>query len=325
VPVQFDGSTSLTIPAGGEAISDPVPVTVAADQDLTVSLYLPLHTGLATYHPTAGRTAYIAPGNQVSAATLANPQTRTSLYWLAGLDVATTHVIRTTVVAFGDSLTDGGGTTIDAARTYPDQLVARLRRHPCLADAIVLNTGLAGNRLLTSVPGEAAVRRAARDVFAIPWVSHVIIHLGLNDIGLPAVLGEIPVTAEHVIHGLDLLIRQVHAQGIVPIIGTLTPLPGARTTSGKRDGGQDVDRHSNPVGGQERLRQAVNDWIRSTQRIAAVADFDAALADPANPHRLRPAYDSGDHVHPNDAGARAMAKTVDLELLNTSRAPQPHD
>jgi lysophospholipase L1-like esterase len=300
-PLRFGDAPGVTVPAGADVVTDPVPVAVADGEDITVSLYLPERTGLATYHPAAHRTGYLAPGNQVGAATLRDAQPHTALHWLSGLDVAATEDTPLTIVTFGDSLTDGDASSLDTARTYPDQLAARLRRHPPTTNAAVINTGLAGNKLLTDTPGEAALRRAEHDIFAVPSVSHVIVHLGLNDIGQPAVPGGSPATAEQVIRGLTTLARRARERGIAPIAGTLTPLPDA-----SRDG---AEHHSEPA------RQAINTWIRHTPEFIAVIDFDAALADPTNPARLRPDYDSGDGVHPNDAGAQAMADAVDPQTF----------
>ncbi|MFE0027264.1 SGNH/GDSL hydrolase family protein [Amycolatopsis sp. NPDC059021] len=311
--VSFDGKPDLTIPPGAQATSDPVALRVAAGTDVVVSLYLPTPTGPTTWHGWANQTSYLSTAGNHAAedAATAYPDTTTSAFFLAGLDVSATTATGT-VVAFGDSITEGGATTKDANRRWPDVLARRLAAGPPRERLSVVNEGIGGNRVLTDAGfasggrinlGVNALARFDRDALAQPGVRSVIVLEGTNDLGGGGhgVHPGSPLTAEQLIAGLHTLIREAHARRIAIFGGTITP-------NGKLD----------PA--NERIREQVNTWIRGSGAFDGVIDFDAALRDPADPHRLLPAYDSGDHVHPNDAGLRAMAGTVDIGRL--SRPPR---
>ncbi len=195
------------------------------------------------------------------------------------------------VVAFGDSITRGDKTTPDRDQRYPDHLQRRLLAAG-RSGAVVLNAGLGGNRVLKAGLGPSMRDRFARDVLSIPEATHVIIMGGANDIGLPGLLGGTPPTGAELTDGLLELAVRAKEHGIQPVLGTLTPF----------------------VGADQGIREAVNDALRS-QRDWTVADFAAAVADPADRTRLRPALDSGDGLHPGDAGARALAGAVDLTMF----------
>ncbi|MFD0689906.1 SGNH/GDSL hydrolase family protein [Actinomadura fibrosa] len=304
----FHGSPSGVIPAGRQTASDELRFPVSPLERLTVTLYFAEPTGPATFHMFATATAYRASGDQRydTGGAFDPSDTSTSSYFLTGIDVHG-EPGRGTVVAFGDSITDGVGSSTDADDRYPDELTERLAaaRRP----ASVLNTGIGGNRLLNGSPcfGDAAVTRFRRDVLQQPRPRTAIVLLGINDIlsndydGSGCYNPRPTVTARQIIDGHRRLIRDGHARGIRMIGATLTPYEGFP--------------HYTAAG--ERLRAQVNRWIRTSGEYDAVVDFDRAVADPADPgrNRIRAAYDSGDHLHPNDAGYRAMAAAVDPRTL----------
>ncbi|MDG4830624.1 SGNH/GDSL hydrolase family protein [Solwaraspora sp. WMMD1047] len=293
--VTFDGARAASVPAGGELVSDAVRMPVRNLESLTVTAYLPERTGPATYHSWAGATSYRAPGDHRTAVPGdAFTETTQSWYYLAGVDALSTSRHAGTVATFGDSITDGYASTPDANNRYPDEL-AELRR-----SLGVLNLGISGNRLLSDSPclGESGVGRFARDVLTKPGLRAVVVQHGINDIGsrgtLPCI-GEVPIiTAQDLIEGHRDVIRQARAHGLTVIGGTLLPYKGAAYY--RAEG--------------EAIREEVNAWIRSSGEFDAVVDFGAVLADPQDIDQLNPAYDSGDHLHPNDAGYRAMGEAV---------------
>ena len=332
----FSGSTSITVPAGAPVLSDPVDLNVPALGDLAVSLYLPGEVQATTIHGSAFQTNYVSlPGNFTAAATLPTQRTITSWPFLTEVDVSAPGA--GAIVALGDSITDGAVTTIDANRRWPDLLALRLQTTrgqatgqagiqaiPSAASPAlralnsrlgVVNRGIGGNRLLRD-PGEqplfgrAALARFDRDVLATAGVRHLIVLIGINDIGHPGT-GTIPVseavTPQDLIAGYRQLIARAHAKGI-PVYGaTLTPFEGTVFPG-----------YYTPE--KEAVRQAVNNWIRSSDEFDAVIDFDRTVRDPSHPTRMLPAYDSGDHLHPNDLGMQAMANAIPLELFRTSGA-----
>jgi lysophospholipase L1-like esterase len=304
--LSFGGHRSATVPAGRELESDPVPLTVAALERLTVTLYFPAPTGPASFHPSAIATSYRSAGNYLAdPSAQAFSETSQSWYYLSGIDVIGTVPPgdRGSVVAFGDSITEGFGSTPDADNRYPDELAERLvaaRR-----GLGVVNAGISGNRMLTEADGmgDRATARFQRDALGRPGVRSVIVLAGVNDLGIGVgTIGRPPMPAQ-LIGGHRALIAAAHAHGvrvlgatILPFKGTTDP-PGYYTERG------------------EQVRDAVNNWIRTSGEYDAVVDFDRALADPADPDKLRAEYDSGDGLHPNDAGLRAMANTIDLNRL----------
>jgi len=196
------------------------------------------------------------------------------------------------VVAFGDSLTDGSGTTPGAHRRYPDHLSRRL-------GVPVLNLGIGGNRLLFNGFGPAGLLRFQPDALSVPGVTHVIVALGINDLGLPPPPGRSRPDADELISGLRTLARLAREAGVVPIGATLPPYAGAASPGYYSEEG-------------DLVRTAVNDWIRTTSEYRACLDIDAAVRDPERPAYIRPDLHCGDGLHPNDAGAEAMAHAVDL-------------
>jgi lysophospholipase L1-like esterase len=301
--LRFSGRASILVPAGGEALSDPVHLDVSALQRLAVTVYLPGATGPATQHNNSRETNYLASGNQAGSASAGPFGTKIGCWLFAsGVDVRPGRDVRGTVVALGDSITDGDQSSIDADQRYPDHLARRLNavHGPTLS---VSNAGIGGNELLRNrtpeLFGVSALARLPRDVLTQAGAREVILLEGINDIGAESA------TADQLIQADQLIIAQTHAAGLRIYGATLVPFGG----SNARYGGN----YGTPAG--ELQRQALNRWIRTSGAFDAVFDFDRALRDPADPTRLLPQYDSGDHLHPSDAGYRAMAAAVDLRVL----------
>jgi lysophospholipase L1-like esterase len=300
----FGGKTSVVIPPGAPMLSDPVDLDVAALSHLAVSLYLPDPTAPASFHWDARQTAYVGAGNQTAATSLKVDSTLTTRVFLAAIQVEAAPGTRT-VVALGDSITDGDGATMDADARWPDFLAQRLAPR----DVAVLNAGISGGRMLRDKMGVNALARFQRDVLAQPGICAVIVLMGINDIAwkdTPLALSDESTTAQDLIAGYQQLIARAHARGVRIIGATLTPFEGAL---------EDTPMRGYYGAGKERIRQQVNDWIRHSGAFDAVIDFDTILRDPAHPTRLLPAYDSGDHLHPGDVGNRVMAEAIDLHAL----------
>ncbi|WP_031465846.1 SGNH/GDSL hydrolase family protein [Sciscionella sediminilitoris] len=303
-PLTFGGSRSTVVPEGAQLRSDPVAIPVRQLDSLTVNLYFAGATGPATNHPEARATSYRAKGDHTEdTGASAFTEHRTSWYFLDEVDVRTAGQ-RAAVVPFGDSITDGTNSTVDADNRYPDELAERLRAAG--STDTVLDSGVSGNRVLHDSPcfGERALARFGRDVLDRPGVRSTIILEGINDIGASAQPSEcfLPntrVTDRQLIAGYQRLIHAARARGITVLGATLLPYQGASYYS--------------PQG--ELVRERVNDWIRHSGAYDAVVDFDRVMRDPAHPKKLNPAYDSGDALHPNDRGYRAMAGAIDLGKL----------
>ncbi|MEV0372858.1 SGNH/GDSL hydrolase family protein [Streptomyces sp. NPDC050636] len=302
----FDGATSVRIPAGGEVYSDAAEVSVTAFESLTVSLYFTRPTGPATFHAQAFATAYRATGDQLTAADPAVfSETTLSWYYLAAVELADGGEARgDTVVLFGDSITDGFSSTVDGNHRYPDALAERLAAQG--TPRPVLNLGIGGNLLLNDSAwfGDRAGDRFRRDVLDQPGVRSVVVLVGLNDIGfseidLPTYKPNPDNSAAELIAGYRELIGMAHSAGVRITGATIMPFKGSE--------------YHTPTA--EAKRREVNAWIRTSGEFDAVADFAAALADPADTDALAPAYDSGDRKHPSDAGYRVMAAAVDLAAL----------
>jgi lysophospholipase L1-like esterase len=310
-PLAFGGRSSFTIPPGALALSDPVSLPVASASDLAVSIYLPGATAESTTHVTALQTNYVSKHGDFAGAVVFDVA-RTITRWplLTGIDVSTT-ASGGAIVAFGDSITDGANSSADTNHRWPDLLAARLQQRADLRHLAVLNQGIIGNRILHATEpqfdnlfGPAGLARFDRDVLAQPGVRFLIVLLGINDIGHPG--GAAPpsdaVSVEDIAAGYRQFIERAHAKGIRVYGCTLLPFEGTTL----------ADFFS---ADKEVKRQAVNQWIRTSGAFDAVIDFDKAVRDPAHPSRLLPAYDGGDHLHPSDAGMKAMAEAIPLSLF----------
>lgn len=302
--LKFGGEEQVSIAPGETRTSDPAALVVPALGDLVVSLYLPQRTPLATFHWDGKQTAFIAPGNQIDAQRLEGKEQVEARLFLSDILVDAPLDSRALVV-LGDSITDGNGSTLDSNRRWPDFLAQRL----AAKNVAVLNGGISGARLLEDGMGASALARFERDVLSKPGVKSVVLMLGINDISWPgtAFAPNVPLPSlDKLIAGYRQLIDQAHSHNLRIIGTTLLPFEGAL------EGSIIEHYHSAP---KEQLRQALNRWIRTSQAFDAVIDFDQMTRDPRYPTRLLPQIDSGDHLHPGDAGNRAMAEGVDLKVL----------
>ena len=305
--VTFSDQPSFTIPKGAQVVSDEVALTVKALDEISVSIYLPGETGPLTIHQLGVSTTYISPsGNFTASAVMPVETTSLSRYLLSEVEVRRAAAVA--VVTLGDSITDGFASTVDANRRWPDFLAERLRSQqmadPNMKPVAVVDEGISGNRLLHDTFGPNAQERLDRDVLTKSHVKWVTVLEGINDLGFPgSVEPNAPrVTFGQIIGAYKQLIARVHAAGLKIYGCTLTPFEGT-TFAG----------YFAPD--KEEVRQAVNSWIRNSGQFDAVIDFDKAIRDPSHPTRMLPAYDSGDHLHPNDLGYLTMANAVPLSLF----------
>ena len=297
----FGGASSVRIPPGAAMYSDPVSMTVPALSDVAVSFYLPSQVMRGeTYHAFADQDNWVVDGDVAGAATLTSPTSLRSWYFFDGIDVNAVEGARA-IVTIGDSITDGAASTPNTNVRWPDVLAARLKQEKGLENVSVLNEGIGGNRVLNDQAGPSLLARLDRDVLAQNYVKYVIVLESINDIGRLARLmaPEDDVNAPMLEQGLKQLADAAHQHGIKAIGATLTPYGGAG--------------YSSPKG--EEVRKAVNDWIRTSGVFDAVVDFDKITQDPQNPDHFNPLYDSGDHLHPSDAGYKAMGEGIDLKLF----------
>jgi lysophospholipase L1-like esterase len=308
--LSFDGHPSVTIPPGAPVISDPVDLIVAPLSSVAVSLFLPGQTPLTTIHWEGVQTAYISPeGNFAGDSDMKADSTIKSRLFLSGIMVDAPPNARA-VVTFGDSITDGATSAPDANHRWPDVLAGRLVQAGGTPIA-VLNEGISGARVLSDRMGVNALARFDRDVLSHPHADTVILMMGINDIGWPDCLlapHEQAPSADDIIEGYKQLIARAHLHGMRIISATLTPFED--TFKGKAfEGYYNTDK--------EQKRQAVNQWIRSSGAFDGVIDFDAVARDPNRPTHILAAFDSGDHLHPQDDGYKAMADSIDLKMLTT--------
>ena len=298
----FSGRSTVTIPAGALVISDPVSMQAAPLSDLAVSVYLPeQHINTMTCHPLGSSTNYILKGDAATAPTAANATDITSWCFVKGIDVNANNDKAAAIVTYGDSITDGAHSTPDANHRWPDILAERLQADKKTADISVLNEGISGNRVLHDGAGPSALARFDRDVIAQSGVKYLIILEGINDIGRlaqPRDPGDV-ITAQDLIFGLTQLVTRAHQHGIKVLGATLTPYEGAG--------------YATEAG--EQIRQAYNQWIRTSGVFDGVIDFDKTTQDPAKPSMFLPSNDSGDHLHPQDSGYKVMGDSIDLSLF----------
>lgn len=300
----FRGSPSVVIPVGSTALSDPVNLSVSSNANLAISVYVPQNTGQATFHENGNQTVYVSTAGDFSAASdfpLEAVKAPISRYWLSFVEVLPTRNIGALAI-FGDSLSEGATTTLDANRRVSDVL-SRWFNPPYGAPRLaVINQSTGCGRLLWDFCGPKGLSRFDREVLDAAGVNQVVLELGYVDIIFPTAVGDPTqlVSAEQIIDGIRQLTRRAHMRGLRVYCATLlpngsSPIPGVYTPE------------------NEAKRQAVNRWIRSTRELDGVADYDLLLRDPSEPTRLLPAYDF-DGIHPNDAGHEALARAVALSL-----------
>ncbi|MEV0225408.1 SGNH/GDSL hydrolase family protein [Streptomyces sp. NPDC050704] len=301
VPLSFRGSPGTELPAGAQEFSDPLSFDVPPDANLLVSFHLPGTVAAAPVHSMALQQSYVSvPGDHAADGT-PDAYTSTIANWplLTGVDVAGGPG---SVVLLGDSITDGDKSTPSGNRRWPNVLAARLQNQSAVPRYGVLNHGISANRVVTDVyPGDgvststggvSALHRLDRDVLAQTSARTAVVFQGVNDVRWGA-------SAEQVVAGLREIADRAHARGLRVLVATIVPCEGEARCTAAADA----------------QRSAVNSWIRSSSVFDGVLDFDAVLRDPARPARMLPAYDSGDHLHPGDAGLAALAESVDLTLL----------
>jgi len=301
----FAGSPDVTVPPGAEFISDPIDYPIRPLSDLAVTFHLEAPPSQQTGHPGSRATSYYVHGNLVAAADLPGAKHIDHWYQISAIDVLAGPKAAS-LVALGDSITDGHGATTNGNDRWTDVLATRLQGSPKTRDIGVSNQGIGGNHLLTDGLGPNALARFDRDVLAEAGVRWLIVFEGVNDLGGLARTGEVP-AADHatrvkkVLAAYEQIILRAHAHGIRAFGATITPYVGSDYY------------HPSPL--SEADRQAVNQWIRAQGHFDAVLDFDAVVRDPAHPDRLLPAYDCGDHLHPSPAGYKAMGEAVALTLF----------
>ena len=314
--VRFDGHNSATIAAAARLLSDPVDFPVSSGAEISISLYFPNRVATPTMHSLALKRAVVSQhGDQTHAVKIEGGA-------ISGSSITVTEVLVTSqasqrlVVAFGDSLTDGDGSTVDANHNWPNDLISRLAKSPAQAKLGVVNEGIAGNRLLSDGSGlsftfgPSGLARFDRDALGVPGVTHIVLLEGINDFCFPgAKLGGESLadpadvrTAKDLIKAYGELISRAHAHGIKLIGVTLTPFEGVVIPGYYSES-------------KEATRQELNKWIRGSGSFDAVIDFDAVLRDPEHPSRILPKYCSPDHLHPNDAGYQAIADAIDLHIF----------
>jgi lysophospholipase L1-like esterase len=308
--VTFGGRTSGVIPTGAPLLSDPIELAVADLENLSISLYFPNATGACTCHGTGMQNAFVSAPGDFTAGTFTPAQTNQARAFLSGVEVQRDGA--GVIVAFGDSITDGIGSTAGANRRWPDLLAERLAARRRAQPFGVVNHGISGNRVLSDGAGESALARFDRDVLSVSGVTHVIVFEGVNDLGIAYGRFEGPMAAirnlmppgltateETMVAGYRQLIARAHARGLKIYGATIAPYQGAMYFSAEG----------------EAVRQAVNKWMRESGEFDAVLDFDAAFRDPAQPAQMKEGFHSGDFLHGSDAGYKAVADSIDLRLF----------
>ncbi|MGC4027913.1 MAG: SGNH/GDSL hydrolase family protein [Steroidobacteraceae bacterium] len=308
--VTFGGRDSITVPPGAPIVSDALDFAVKAGEEISISIFLPEKVQSPTEHNLGLRTAIITPPGDFTRQTQVQAAARIESMLLVTAITVPAKAGQKLVVAFGDSITDGNTSTVDAERNWPGNFLRRLRSKG-LGDSIALvNHGIGGNQLLKDGAGQSALARFDRDVLGLPGVTHVIILEGINDIGWPgarlgdfelAPLSALPAAGD-LIGAYRQMIERAHEHGIKVIGSTLTPFKG-------------TDAPGYYMDSKEPIRQAVNEWIRTSGAFDAVIDWDRTLRDPADPQRMLPRYAARDNLHPSDEGYQAMADALDPKLF----------
>ncbi len=310
-PLTFGGRTSVTIPPGALYYSDPVAFDAKPLSNLAVTIYLRKPPARQTSHPGSRETSFLVHGNHVTEAKLPGAMHFNHWFFLSGVDVRV-HGPAAAIVALGDSITDGHATPNNSNTRWPDDLARRLQANPATRNISVLNAGLGGNRLLRYGLGPDALARFDRDVLGQTGVRYVIVIEGVNDLGVATMHGRISAAknaalVRHIIGAYGQIILRAHAHGIKVIGGTITPFKGSN--------------YYHPSAATLRDRKEINAWIRAPGHFDAVVHFAQAVRDPKHPQRLRPNFDSGDNLHPDPAGYRAMADVIPLSLFKLPAGP----
>jgi lysophospholipase L1-like esterase len=306
VAALFDGKQSVIIPAGADYWSDPIEMSVAPLSRLVISMHFEELPTVQTGHPGSRSTSYVARGTRSDDVELAGARPVEHWYQIAGIEVAATGK-HSTIVAFGDSITDGHGATTDRDDRWPDVLAARLQASGAGRQTGVVNSGIGGNHLLTDGLGPNALARFDRDVLSQPGVRFVIMLEGVNDLGGATREHALPAAAHadlvaRLIAAYGQMIERAHAHGIQMIGATITPFAGSD--------------YYHPGAETEADRQTVNRWIRAPGHFDGLIDFDRTVRDPSHSDHMLPRYDSGDHLHPSAIGYKAMADSVPLQLFH---------
>jgi lysophospholipase L1-like esterase len=301
----FAGAPDVTIPAGAEFVSDPITLTVPALSDLAISFHLDAPPARETSHPGSRATSWYVHGDAVSAPTFTNPNKIDHWFQLSAVDVQSTPGAAT-IVALGDSITDGHAATTNGNNRWPDVLAAQLQHSPATQSIGVSNQGIGGNHLLTDGLGPNALARFDRDVLAPAGARWVILLEGVNDLGGLTRDAEVSpdkhaALVQRVLAAYQQIIVRAHAHQLRVYGATITPYVGSDYY------------HPGPL--SEADRQTINAWIRTPGHFDAVIDFDQLVRDPQHPDRLLPAYDCGDHLHPSPAGYKAMGESIPLTLF----------
>lgn len=294
--VTFGGSNSVTILPGQTVISDTLDYELPKMTNIAVTIYFGSTPTYLTGHPGSRTTSYICIGDALDVSGMFSAVTTDHWYIITGIDILTNDLNKAAVVCLGDSITDGRGSTTNKNDRWPDNLAARLQENKASSGIAVLNQGVGGNSVLFGGLGPTVIKRFDRDVLEQSGVRYLIILAGVNDIGAGNANFT---TAANLIKAYEIFIKKAHEKNIVVLGGTILPF-----------GGSDYDSVLH-----EKLRQTVNNWIKTGGKFDAVIDFDAALRDPEDPKKLFSAYDSGDHLHPSAAGYKKMAEVIDLSLF----------
>ncbi len=296
--LHFDGKPKVTLEPGAAVASDPFQFALEPRTDVAITIHFGVTSPDVTGHPGSRTTSYLLPGNKVSAADFPGAVRTDHWYIINGIEVAAAKPAAA-VVVLGNSITDGRGSGTNKQNRWPDELARRLQENPGTRHVAVLNGGIGGNCVLRDCLGPAALSRFERDVTRQAGVRWLIILEGINDIGQTPGAEAAAAAAGDLIAAYGQMIDGARAAGIRIYGATLLPFGGSFYDSADH----------------EAARKTVNEWIRSGGRFDAVIDLEAALRDPANPLRLLPAADTGDHLHPNETGHRMMAEAVDLTLF----------
>ncbi len=299
-PLTFQGNMSIRIPAGAIMLSDPVQLNLPPLSNVAVSIYLPCqYIRNATFHDEANQTNFMAAGNGTASLNLSGATEVDSWYFLDGFDVQRSDLKAGAIIVLGDSITDGAYSGINTNRRWTDFLAERLQKNKATSDLSVLNEGIGGNRILNDRYGPNALSRFDRDVLSQSGVKFLVILEGTNDIGHLVKPPVAEITAHELETAFTQIVDRAHAAGIVIYGATIMPFAGAGYYS--------------PKG--EKIREAVNQWIRTSGVFDAVIDLDRKMQDPQKPTQYLHQYDHGDHLHPNAAGYKAMSDAVDLKLF----------